>query len=213
MTSPSIASGAALEWERKPKSIDANLTNYDTAYQSFNWKSVEREFDWSRTGKVNIVHEAIDRHAASDRKSRVALAYTDYHGRDERYTFHDLKVLSSRFAHALRQLGVKKGDRVGTFLPRTPELYIAILGIHRIGAIPVPLFEAFMEQAIEDRLGNSEAVACITTPALKARIPLSKLPALQRLILVGLPAPSEARQAGNSPPTTAVEEKAEEKKD
>ncbi|MBI3996850.1 MAG: acetate--CoA ligase [Candidatus Omnitrophica bacterium] len=174
-----------MEWERKPKTIDANLKDYDAAYREFNWKTVEREFDWSRTGKVNIVHEAIDRHAAGARRDKVALHYTDYAGRDERYTFQDLKVQTSRCASVLQRAGVKKGDRVGTFLPRTPELYIAILGINRIGAIPVPLFEAFMEQAVEDRLGDSEAVVCVTSPALKSRIPLAKLPALKTLILVG----------------------------
>ncbi len=181
--------GVAIEWERKPKTIDANLKDYDAAYQTFDWKTVEHEFDWSRTGKVNVVHEAVDRHAASSRRHKVALYYTDYERRDERYTFQDLQALTSRFAHALRQLGVKKGDRVGTFLPRTPELYLAILGINRIGAIPVPLFEAFMGQAVEDRLGNSAAVACVTTPALKGRIPIAKLPALKRLILVGASGP------------------------
>ncbi len=190
MTSPSAGSSPvdapqAVEWERKPKTIDANLTDYDAAAKTFDWKDAERQFDWSKTGKVNVVHEAIDRHAASPRGTAPALLYTDYDKRDERYTFQDLKRLTSRFAHALRQLGIKKGDRVGAFLPRTPELYIAILGINRLGAIPVPLFEAFMEQAVEDRLGNSEAVACVTTPALKARIPQAKLPALKQLVLVG----------------------------
>jgi acetyl-CoA synthetase len=186
---------APIEWERKPKTIDANLKDYDAAYAAFDWKTVEREFDWSKTGKVNVVHEAIDRHAASSRQSKVALCYTDFDRRDEQYTFEDLKRLTSRFAHALKRLGVKKGDRVGAFLPRTPELYVAILGINRVGAIPVPLFEAFMEQAVEDRLSNSEAVACVTAPNLKGRIPLARLPALKKLILVGASGALAANEA------------------
>ena len=51
------------------------------------------------------------------------------------------------------------------FLGRRPELYIAILGILKIGAIPSPLFEAFMEDAVRDRMANAEAVALVTTPA------------------------------------------------
>ncbi len=180
-----IPASEMIEWERKPRTIDANLKDYDATYKTFSWKDVEQEFDWSKTGKVNVVHEAVDRHAASSRKDTVALSYTDYDRRDEKYTFQDLKVLTSRFAHVLNGLGVKKGDRIGVFLPRTPELYIVILGINRVGAIPVPLFEAFMEQAVLDRLENSEAIACVTTPALKGRIPLAQLPALKRLILVG----------------------------
>jgi len=175
----------AIEWERKPRAIDANLKDYEAAVKTFNWKDVECQFDWSKTGKVNIVHEAIDRHAASSKKDKVALAYTDYDRRDEKYTFHDFKVLTSRFAHVLKGLGVKKGDHIGVFLPRTPELYIAILGINRIGAIPVPLFEAFMEQAVQDRLGDSEACVCVTSSTLKSRIPLAQLPALKRLVLIG----------------------------
>ena len=184
-TTAAAAPSTHLEWERKPKTIDANLKNYDEAYRTFSWKDVERQFDWSKTGKVNVVHEAIDRHAASAKRDRVALHFTDFDTRQEHYTFDDLKRLTSRCGHALKRLGVKRGDRVGIFLPRTPELYISLLGVNRIGAIPVPLFEAFMEQAIEDRLGDSEAVVCVTTPALKSRIPLAKLPVLKRLVLVG----------------------------
>ncbi len=176
---------AQVEWERKPSNITANLADYERACREFRWSDVEREFEWSKTGKVNIVHEAIDRHAASSRASKVALFYTDYDRRQERYTFADLSRLTSRFGHVLKRLGITRGDRVGVFLPRTPELYIAILGINRIGAIPVPLFEAFMEQAIQDRLGDSAAIACVTTPTLKSRLPRPALPTLAQLILVG----------------------------
>lgn len=173
-----------VEWERKPADIDANLKNYDEACQNFDWKEVEARFDWHKTGRVNVVHEAVDRHAASWRKNKVALYYTD-DGRDEKYTFQDMKLLSSKFGNVLKKLGIKKGDRVGTLLPRSPELYIGVLGINRIGAIPVPLFEAFMEQAIEDRMENSGAVAIITNQRLKQRIPYDKLPAMKHTILVG----------------------------
>jgi len=183
--SASAQETTAIEWERKPKGIDANLKDYDETCKRFNWKDVEHHFDWSRTGKVNVVHEMVDRHAASERSTKVALFYTNYAGRDEQYTFQDLQKLSSRFGHVLKRLGVKRGDRIGVFLPRTPELYIAILGINRIGAIPVPLFEAFMEQAVQDRLGDSETILCVTSPKLKGRIPLGRLPALKQLILVG----------------------------
>lgn len=179
------------EWIRKPKTTDSNLKDYFKAYKTFRWKSVEKEFDWSRTGKVNIVHEMIDRHASGVRKNKVALYFWDPtetpghpKGRDERYTFLDLQKTSSRFAHVLKKIGIRKGDRVGVFLPRTPELYIAILGIHRIGAIPVPLFEAFMEEAIFDRLSDSAATLLVTNSALKARVPFDKIPSLKKAVLV-----------------------------
>ncbi len=179
------------EWVRKPKNSDANLKDYFKTYKTFQWRSVEKEFDWHRTKKVNVVHEMIDRHAAGHRKNKVALYYWDPtanahypRGRDEKYTFLDLQKESSRFGNVLKKYGVKKGDRVGVFLPRTPELYISILGINRIGAIPVPLFEAFMETAIEDRLSDSGACLVVTNSDLKVRIPFKKLPCLKRTILV-----------------------------
>ena len=182
---PEFAKGQ-VEWERKPKGIDANMPDYDKAYRAFRWEDVEREFDWFRTGKVNVVHEMVDRHARTWRRNKVALYYTDGE-RDEKYTFQDLQVLSSRFGHVLRSLGVKRGDRVGVFLPRTPELYVALLGINRLGAIPVPLFEAFMEQAVLDRLQDSGAVALVTTTTLQMRVPFDRLSDLKHVILVGAP--------------------------
>ncbi len=174
----------AIEWERKPNGIQANMPAYAEAAKDFDWKTVEAEFDWSKTGKVNIVHETIDRHADSARGDAVALHYYHPEGRQEDYTFKDLKKLSSQFAAVLKNAGVSKGDRIAVFLPRMPELYIAILGIHRVGAIPVPLFEAFMEQAVFDRLENSQSNVCVTTPTLKPRVPQDKLPDLKQLILV-----------------------------
>jgi acetyl-CoA synthetase len=180
------------EWIRKPKKLDANLKSYAKAAKSFRWKPVEKEFTWHKTRKVNIVHEIIDRHADGALKNKVALYYWDPttseshpRGRDEKYTFLDLKKESSRFGNVLLRHGVGKSDRVAVFLPRTPELYIAILGTHRVGAIPVPLFEAFMEAALEDRLENSASCAILTTPALLPRVPFSKLPALKHLFLIG----------------------------
>lgn len=172
----------STEWVRKPKSIDANMRDYAKACKSFRWKSVEKEFSWFKSGKVNIVHEIIDRHAAGPRKNKIALYYWDG-ARDEKYTFLDLKKLSSKFANVLKSHKIKKGDRVGVFLPRTPELYFAMLGLHRVGAIPVPLFEAFMETAVEDRLSDSGACAIITNIQLKKRVPFKKLPKLKHLFL------------------------------
>ena len=161
-----------------------NLQSYDEASANFSWEEVEKEFSWYTTGKVNIAYEAVDRQAESWRKNKVALYYSDA-TRDERYTFQDLKYLSNRCGNVLRNLGIGKGDRVFIFMPRSPELYISFLGIVKIGAIAGPLFEAFMEAAVKDRLADSEAVAIITTPELKKRLLKSELPALKHIILVG----------------------------
>ncbi|MGM8366779.1 acetate--CoA ligase [Virgibacillus sp. W0181] len=157
---------------------------YDAAREDFSWKQVEQGFSWYDTGRVNMAYEAIDRHAESWRKNKVALYYND-NVRDEKYTFQDMKYLSNQFGNVLKGLGVQKGDRVFLFMPRSPEVYISVMGILKIGAIAGPLFEAFMEQAVHDRLENSEATTLITTKELLQRVPYSKLPKLKNIILGG----------------------------
>ncbi|MDY6932792.1 MAG: acetate--CoA ligase [Spirochaetota bacterium] len=169
----------------QPREPQANLKSYEDVYDKFQWSDVERDFTWYNTGKVNIAYEAIDKHTENWRKNKVALYYIDDF-REEKYTFMELKYLSNRFANVLRSIGIKKGDRVFVFMPRSPELYITFLGIAKIGAVVGPLFEAFMEEAVRDRLADSEAVAIITTPEMKHRIPNRDLPFLKHIILVGV---------------------------
>lgn len=69
-------------------------------------------------------------------------------------------------------------------MPRSPELYFALLGAVKLGAIVGPLFEAFMEGAVRDRLEDSEAKVLITTPELLERVPLNDLPALKQFSLL-----------------------------
>ncbi|WP_407703059.1 acetate--CoA ligase [Virgibacillus tibetensis] len=160
------------------------MPNYEAVYEDFSWDQVEQEFSWSKTGKVNMAYEAIDRHAESWRKNKIALYYSDLK-RDEKYTFQDMKYLSNQFGNVLKKLDIEKGERVFLFMPRTPEIYISIMGILKIGAVAGPLFEAFMEQAVRDRLDNSDASVLVTTPELLPRVPYQELPHLKHIILVG----------------------------
>ncbi|MFV9510281.1 acetate--CoA ligase [Tepidibacillus sp. LV47] len=163
---------------------EMNMSDYEKTYRNFSWENVEQFFSWSKTGLVNIVYEAIDRHVDEGKGDKVALLYVD-HDREERYTFSQLRELSSRFANGLKAYGIQKGDRVFLFMPRSPELLIALLGIIRIGAIAGPLFEAFMSEAVKDRLLDSGAIAIVTTPTLVKRIQYAQLPDLKYTILVG----------------------------
>lgn len=164
---------------------DHNLKNYEVTYRHFDWAEAEKHFSWYETGKLNAAYEAIDRHAESFRKNKVALYYKDAN-RDEKYTFKEMKEESNRAGNVLRRYGnVEKGDRVFIFMPRSPELYFIMLGAIKIGAIAGPLFEAFMEGAVKDRLENSEAKVVVTTPELLERIPADKLPHLQHIFVVG----------------------------
>lgn len=161
-----------------------NLANYDNAYASFDWQEAEKAFSWFNTGKVNAAYEAIDRHADSGKGEKVALYYRDA-SRKEQYTFAEMKANTNKAANVLKEFGsLEKGDRVFIFMPRSPELYFAALGAIKAGAIVGPLFEAFMEGAVRDRLEDSEARMIITTPELAGRIPVDELPKLEKVFIV-----------------------------
>ena len=161
-----------------------NLQDYEKTYQDFDWDEVKKAFSWNETGKINMAYECIDRHVDNGKGDKIALNYRD-EKRKELYSFKELKVLSNKAANVLvDKANVQKGDRVFIFMPRTPELYFAFLGILKIGAIVGPLFEAFMEKAVTDRLENSEAKVIVTTNSLLGRIPKDKLPHLETIVVV-----------------------------
>jgi len=162
-----------------------NLTNYSKTYKSFEWSQVEKYFSWSNTGLINMAYEAIDRHANSEKRNKIALYYSDKQ-RNEKYTYQDIKDNSNKSGNVLKnQAGVKKGDRVFIFMPRSPEFYFVLLGAIKLGAIVGPLFEAFMMEAVRDRLLDSKAKVLVTTPDLLDRVPVDELPHLNRVIIVG----------------------------
>ncbi|RBW71130.1 acetate--CoA ligase [Bacillus taeanensis] len=162
-----------------------NLENYENTYSSFDWTEVEKTFSWSETGLVNLAYEAIDRHAESEKATKAALYFSDK-VRDEKYTFSDMKTLSNKAGNLLKEAaGVEKSDRVFIFMPRSPELYFVMLGAIKLGAVVGPLFEAFMEAAVRDRLEDSEAKVLVTTPELLERVPVNELPHLKHIVLVG----------------------------
>lgn len=169
------------------KAIDkANLQNYDRARKSFTWKAVEKELALLAHNKLNAAYIAVDRHTLTYRKNKIAMYYEGNAGNKEQYTFTQISELSNKFANVLTKNKVKRGDRVFLFLPRIPELFISFLGILKTGAIAGTLFSAFQEQALLDRLANSEAKVLITNATLFARVQKvwKDLPHLEKVIIV-----------------------------
>ena len=143
-----------------------NMPDYEKACAEFHFEDVEKEFTWNETGRVNLAHEAIDRHAEGWRKNKVAL-YADGPDGARKFTFLDLKLLSNKFANVLKSLGISRGDRVFTYMGRYPELYIAAIGTVKNGSVWGPLFGGFRAEAVMDRLEDSGAKVLVTTPDLK----------------------------------------------
>ena len=172
---------------RKPSFDSApNLTDYEAERDAFSWEQIDEELDWLDGGALNIAHEVIDRHLATERRDKVALIWEGKDGDVETYTFADMAGLTNRFANVLTGLGAEKGDRVFTYLDRTPESFVALIGALKTGAIIGPLFSAFGPDAIKDRLQDSEARILVTNARLAKTVRdiLPELPALETILIV-----------------------------
>lgn len=162
----------------------ANMPNYETARENLSWEEVSKQFSWYETGKVNMAYELIDRHVDDGYGDKIALHYK-LEDDIQSFTFKEIQEKSNQAANVLKDAGVKKGDRVFIFMARSPELYFSLLGALKIGAVVGPLFEAFMEKAVKDRLENSDASTVITSNELIGRIPVDELPELKNVVIVG----------------------------
>jgi acetyl-CoA synthetase len=193
-----------------------NLLDYDRARAEFTWAGARALLDGLPGGKgLNIAHEAVDRHADGPLRDRPALRFL---GLDEArvLTYEDLREQTARFANALRLLGIGKGERVFSLLGRCPELYVALLGSLKAGAVFSPLFSAFGPEPVAQRLDLGGARVLVTTDGFYRRkvAPVrDRLPALQHVLIaaagddlpdgtISLPALlAEAAPAYEIPPT------------
>ncbi len=169
----------------KKLKVPPNLEDYEVTYRDFNWRDTRSELDWFH-GKINAAYNAVDRHCLSWRKNKIALYWEGEDGSQRKFTFAELALASNKIANILKDFGVGRGDRVFIFLPRVPELYLAFLGSVKIGAIAGTLFSAFQEQALFDRLENSDAKIVVTNQELKGRLDKirRKLPKLEHILTV-----------------------------
>ena len=167
-------------------SVQPNLTNLEKSRSTFKWEDIDMELNKLRDGGLNIAHEVLDRHVETPLRDKVALFWEGKDGESETYSFGDLFHLTNRFANALKTLGIKKGDRIFTYLDRIPEAYISLLGALKVGGVIGPLFSAFGPEAVKDRLGDCEARVLITSPKLvpTAHEVMGELPSLETLIIV-----------------------------
>jgi acetyl-CoA synthetase len=166
--------------------VKPNLVDFEQSRTDPPWQAIMKELDWLPGGFLNKAHECIDRHANGSRKDKPALLWHGKKGESETYTFGQLKEQTNKFANVLQELGVRKGDRIFFFMERVPELYIALFGALKIGAIAGPLFSAFGPEPVKDRLLDSGASVLLTQPTLRRRIAsiIGDLPELEKIIVV-----------------------------
>jgi len=117
---------------------------------------------WFVNGKINIVHNILDRHAKSDKKANTAIIWENEEGDTQKLTYEELYKEVNKFANALKRLGVQKGDRVGIYMPMVPEIVIGFISVMKIGAISIPIFSGFGGHALGSRLDIAGAKVLLT---------------------------------------------------
>ncbi len=182
-----VFSEAKKTWS-PPESVceQARIKDYDEIYQKAVadpekfWGEIAGELEWFEPwqtvlewnypwvkwfvgGKCNITYNCLDRHVKTWRKNKVAILWEGEDGSKEVLTYGELHRQVSRFAAALKNLGIQKGDRVMIYLPRIPQQFIAMLAVTRIGAIHSVVYSGFSSQALRERILDAEAKMVITS--------------------------------------------------
>ena len=158
------------------------------------WESWAEELDWQTRwdrvlewnppdarwfvgGRINASYNCLDRHLEK-RGDKIALIWEGEPGEVRRITYRELHGDVSRFANALKNLGVAMGDRVAIYLPLVPEAVVAMLACARIGAVHSVVFGGFSSEALRDRIQDAQAKVLITATSGYRRgnlVPLKKV--------------------------------------
>jgi acetyl-CoA synthetase len=131
---------------------------------------------WFVGGRLNASYNCLDRHLET-RGDKTAIIFEGEPGEIRRFTYRELHAEVSRFANALKSLGVRSGDRVAIYLPMVPEAAVAMLACARIGAVHSVVFGGFSSEALRDRIQDAQAKVLITATSGYRRgtlVPLKK---------------------------------------
>jgi acetyl-CoA synthetase len=118
---------------------------------------------WVVGGKMNIVHNLLDKYIGSEVEDQVALITEDETGEVNAYTYGELWRKVNQAANALRSMGLGAGDPIGLYMPMSCEIVVAMLAIAKIGGIILPLFSGYGAGAIASRLADADAKALFTS--------------------------------------------------
>ena len=168
-----------LDWQAKWTSV-------------LDWKPPHAQ--WFLGGKLNASYNCLDRHLEK-RGDKNALIWEGEPGEIRHITYRELHAEVSKFANALKGLGVVSGDRVAIYMPLIPEAVVAMLACARIGAVHSVVFGGFSAEALRDRIQDAQAKVLITATTGFRRgnlVPLKKVsdaavadcPSIQNVVVV-----------------------------
>ncbi len=143
-------------WENEARKLDW----FSTWDRVLDWNAPFAK--WFPGGKLNASYLCVDRHVKTNRKNKAALYWIGELGEEKTLTYLQLQREVNKVAAALKELGVKDGDRIAFYLPMIVELPIVMLACVRLGAIHTIIFSGFSSQALADRINDTEAKIVIT---------------------------------------------------
>jgi acetyl-CoA synthetase len=152
-------------WSRQAENL---LNWFEKPQQTLN-ESDAPFYKWFEGGKINASYNCLDRHVAAGNGDKVAFHWRGEEGEERDVTYAELHRDVQRFANALRDRGIEKGDVVGIYLPMIPEVAIAMLACARIGAPHNVVFGGFSVDAVTERMEFSQAKALVTVDGARRK--------------------------------------------
>ena len=146
-------------WEE----IANRLSWYESWHEVSNYDFVDGKIEWFSGGKLNAAYNCIDRHIEHGHGDDTAIIWEGNDPNQSRkFSYNELLKEVSLFSNALKELGVRKGDRVCLYMQMVPELAIAVLACARIGAVHSVVFGAFSSDSLRDRINDSQCKILVT---------------------------------------------------
>ncbi len=151
------------------------------------YEELKKDFEWDIPKYYNFAFDDVDRHAELHPDNTALISIDDSGKKVQKHSFRQLKELSNRFANGLLEMGVEKGDRVMLLVHRLPEWYVAILGMIKVGAIPIPTPNLSVAKDIQYRVEQSKANTFVTDLPNHDKVDevRDELPSLKNFILIG----------------------------
>ncbi|MFT5931778.1 MAG: acetyl-CoA synthetase [Hyphomonas sp.] len=147
-------------WGEQGKRLDW-MTPY-TVVKDVSWETGDLHVKWYSDGVLNVSANCIDRHLATRGDKAAFIWEGDDPADTHTVTYKQLHIAVSKFANVLKELGVKKGDRVTIYMPMILEATYAMLACARIGAVHSVVFGGFSPEALAGRIVDCESEVLIT---------------------------------------------------
>ncbi len=120
-------------------------------------------YKWFTGGKINIIHNALDRHQKNATRNKLAIIWEGEPGDVRSFSYHALNREVSRFANVLRAMGARKGEVVTIYMPQIPEMVVAMLACAKIGAPHSVVYGGFSVEALAERIEDARSRILITS--------------------------------------------------